>query len=262
MNQEINILETHPWQDDSSTGIIQVTYQSQFDGFKDQALVKRASSPNWVVVIHGHGSNETQLFTREDIKKCWLPQFEKADFNILTVNLRGNAWMNPDAVRDLHGLLTWLRTTYQVEKLILFSGSMGGTSNLIYAIHHPEDIDALVSLGAATDLISYLQWCLQQDHPIIREIANALIERYGSPDKNLDTYQAHSSQKNYHKLTMPIYFAHGGADATIPVSQARDLAALLKDNDSFKYVEIENGNHDSPLWDINALPWIMSQLPL
>ena len=46
---------------------------------------------------------------------------------------------------------------------------------------------------------------------------------------------------------MPVWLYHGGADRTIPVSEARALAEILAGKEDFHYHEIAGGNHDSPL---------------
>ena len=58
---------------------------------------------------------------------------------------------------------------------------------------------------------------------------------------------------------MPVYLAHGDADALIPVEQSRALAALCR-SPRFRYREIPGGHHDSPLAaDImdEALDWVL-----
>lgn len=102
---------------------------------------------------------------------------------------------------------------------------MGGTGNLIYSILYPEDVNAVIATGAATDLKSYHQWCLKQEKPIAHEIAEAISTAYN--EKGL---AMHSTLHNAEKLTMSIYFSHGGADEIIPVEQARCLRKNLKKN--------------------------------
>jgi pimeloyl-ACP methyl ester carboxylesterase len=81
-----------------------------------------------------------------------------------------------------------------MKKTIFCSGSMGGTSNLIYAALHPEDVRGLVIHGAATDLSSYYRWCETQKQPIIHEIAEAIRNSYGgTPDEKPDLYLRHSA---------------------------------------------------------------------
>jgi len=235
-------------------GLKRINYQSTVDGFEDWALLLSGKNPSaWIIVLHGHGSTGDQLFTRQDIREAWLPKFLESGAGILTVNLRGSAWMSPAAVVDLQELLQWMRAEQGLEKTLFYSGSMGGTSNLIYAVLHPEDVNAVVALGAATDLSSYYCWCLDQSLSIARQIADAIREAYGGdPLSQKVLFQQHSVLQNTARLTMPVYLAHGGADILIPIEQSRNLAQAMQHQKYFCYHEIPGGNHDSPLWDEDA----------
>lgn len=235
--------------DISTETLFRLDYQSAADGCEDWALIHPPkNSDTWIVCIHGHGSYGDQLYTREDIRNCWLPAFLQNDFGILTPNLRNNAWMSPPAATDIHDLLENLRRSYGAKRFIFASGSMGGTSNLIYAGLHPEEVSAAIALGAASDLTSYLDWCRSKNTGIFKEIADAIETAYADQPQTPSTlYKKHSALQNAAKLTMPIYLSHGGDDKTIPVEQSRALAQKLSPNRNFIYEEIPNGNHDSPL---------------
>lgn len=235
-------------------GLMRLRYKSAVDGIDDWALLLPGENiAKWIIVLHGHGSAGDQLYNRQDIRQEWLPNFLMSGAGILTVNLRGNAWMSPAAVVDLHQLLQWMRVERKMEKTLFYSGSMGGSSNLIYAALHPEDVNALVTLGAATDIESYYFWCLKQSSEIAHEIARAIKDAYGGePDAQKVLFKRHSVVRNASRLTMPSYLAHGGSDILIPVEQARDLAQAMQHQKYFFYHEIPGGNHDSPLWDNRA----------
>ncbi len=243
-------------------GTMRLDYSSSVDGAADWALaLPGRNSALWIVIIHGHGSHGDQIFTRCDIRNSWLPVFLETGAGILSVNLRDNAWMGPAASTDMHGLIDWLRSKYGMQKTIFASGSMGGTSNLIYAVLHPEDVDGVVARGAATDLASYYNWCIGQDMPIIQEIAEAIRISYGgTPEQQPELYRRHSALANADRLTMPVFFSHGGADELIPVEQARALAAKMTGRKNFHYFEIPGGNHDSPLTESNSFPKIISMI--
>jgi pimeloyl-ACP methyl ester carboxylesterase len=238
-------------------GVLRLDYQSSVDGRVDYAYVWPGAKPDfWIVVIHGHGSHGDQLYTRPDIRDEWLPEFRKTGGGIITPNLRDNAWMSRAAAQDMHELLAWLREKYGLKQTLFCSGSMGGTSNLIYAVLHPEEVGAVIARGAASDLKSYRQWCSHQERPGVREIGEAVEAAYQSDEE----YENHSTYANAHKLTMPVYLIHGGADEAIPVEQARMLAAKLKDKADFFYDEIPGGNHDSPISEKKSLKKIMNLL--
>jgi pimeloyl-ACP methyl ester carboxylesterase len=213
-------------------------------------------------MIHGHGSTGDQLFTRPDIRDNWLPLF-RAQHGILTLNLRGNAWMSPAAAADVHALLAEVQARYGHHRFIFASGSMGGTSNLIYAALHPEDVAGVVALCPATDLPSYHAWAHERAaNPILKEISETIATDYaGSPDQRADVYRAHSALTNRARLTMPVFVGHGSADSIIPVEQSRALAEAMTANPNFRYVELEGGEHDAPLAQMKeALAWVLDRL--
>jgi len=237
-------------------GLLKLEYQSSYDNFKDWAFILPGKNPEfWIIVLHGHGSHGDQLYTRKDVRETWLEPLSATGAGIITPNLRDNAWMNPAAAFDMHELIDYLRNEYGLKKTLFYSGSMGGTGNLIYSVLYPEDVDAVVTLGGATDLKSYRQWCLKQERPIAHEIAEAISTAYKEDD-----LEKHSTLLNADKLNMPIYFSHGGADEIIPVEQARMLAEKLKYKPDFFYQEIPDGNHDSPLYEIEGLNKIMEMI--
>jgi len=247
------------WQD-----VLQLDYQSGVDGANDWALVRPPQDgvDTWIVCIHGHGSHGDQLYTRPDIRDLWLPNFQSLGFGIMTPNLRDNTWMAPAAADDLKDLITYLRTQYDAHRFIFASGSMGGTSNLIYAVLHPEDADAVIALCPASDLTSYYAWCRERNAGIILEIADAIESAYsGDPSRRQKIYNKHSAVKNCRQLTMPLYVVHGTSDPIIPVSQSRNLMDKMSGSPKLFYDEITNGGHDSPLsYMPNALDWIAAQL--
>ena len=221
-----------------------IKYRSPLDDKEDYALFHASEkSHDCVVFLHGHGSNGLQIGGRADLQEL-LQEFVDSDLNVVAPNLRGNNWMNPEAVQDLNWLLTKLKAEHNFRKYILVSGSMGGTGALIFAGLHPELVDGMVIAGAATDIGVYLEWCKQfYDTENIRSIIGKTIEeRYTA-----DALSAHSACSLTEKLTMPIYYSHGGADEIIPVSEARNLCERMAGKTNFHYEEIPGGDHDSPL---------------
>jgi pimeloyl-ACP methyl ester carboxylesterase len=242
---------------------VRLNYRSSFDGFEDWAIVyPRKNNDTWIVCIHGHGSNGDQLYSRPDIRDLWLPKFLSLDCGILTPNLRNNAWMSPAAALDLHDLLTFLRLEFNARQFILASGSMGGTSNLIYSVLYPRDVAAVIALCPATNLTAYHAWCREHNTGVIKEIADAIETAYGGPPSAVPAvYEKHSTLTHCELLTIPVYVNHGSADELIPVTQSRLLADKMAGINTFKYEEIPQGHHDTPLSFLpQALDWVMSRL--
>jgi len=240
------------------SGVGRISYSSDQDGATDWALAwPPLRGQAWVVHLHGHGSSGDQIFTRRDIADRWLAHYRKLGLGVLGPNLRGNAYMCPEAVADLHALLAWVRGEYGARQFYFLSGSMGGIGNLIYAILHPEDVYAAAALGSATDLASYHGWCCAHPGGIRDEIRLAIEAAYGGrPDQVPERYAAHSVTRHADRLVMPLLLAHGAADEVIPVEQSRELHGRLSGAQDVKYVEIAGGGHDAPLHDAGMLEWL------
>ncbi len=223
------------------------------------ALPPADDSDTWIINLHGHGSTGDQLYTRNDLRQRWLPVLLETGCGILTPNLRGNAWMSPPAVADLHGLLAHLRQQHGGRRFIFVSGSMGGTGTLIYATQHPQDVTGLVALCPATDLSAFVQWCGQRTaKPILAQIRQAILDNYR---QSVPAMQQHTTLAHVHQLAMPLFVVHGDDDATIPVEHSRRLAQAMQGRPNFHYLEQPGGNHDAPLWAMSdGLAWVMAQL--
>lgn len=218
-------------------------YTSAVDGITDWYMFHPGKSSLCVVVLHGHGSHGDQLLTRADLED-WRQCLKELDATVVTPNLRDNAWMSSAAVDDLAALLRNLKTEHPWRHLVIASGSMGGTGALIFASRHPELVDGVVALGAATSLRSYVNWCDQPDRfPVIPEILAAIRQAYPTAE----TLAMHDVRGHCDRLTMPVFFYHGAGDAIIPVSEALDLAEQMKGKDNFHLTLIPGGGHDSPL---------------
>jgi pimeloyl-ACP methyl ester carboxylesterase len=244
-------------------GLLRLDYCSGVDQQSDWALLlpPKPGVQTWVVVIHGHGSRGNQLYVRPDLQQHWLPEYLRRGFGILTPTLRGNAWMSPAAVEDMDALLSFVRQKFAAEKFLFSSGSMGGTSNLIYGSLRPHNVAGIIARGAVCDLAAYHAFCRSQPaaafdqaelagtQAIRDDIADSLELHYGgTPAEKASLYQAHSPLFHSEKLQqIPIYLAHGCVDELMPISQSRRLAGALADHPRFIYIEIPYGNHDSPL---------------
>ena len=228
-------------------------YRSCVDGLEDAALIHppAAGNSDWMVVIHGHGSHETQLYVREDVRSVQLTAYRKLGLGIVTPNLRDNAWMGPAAVEDMDAILDFLRARYGAKRFFFESASMGGTSNLIYAGLRPQNVSGVVARGAVTDLASYLPFCRagQSELPVLKRIADCIEAAYGgTPEERPELYRAHSPLFHPEALAgIPIYLAHGTRDELMPVAQSRRFAAAMAEDPDFTCIELPEGNHDSPI---------------
>jgi dipeptidyl aminopeptidase/acylaminoacyl peptidase len=234
-------------------GVERLDYRSTEDDIRDWALAMPGQRDEWIVHLHGGGSTGDQIFTRADIRDLWLAHYLKRGCGVLSPNLRGDAWMCPEASSDLKSLLEWVRGKYPSARFIFVSGSMGGTGNLIYAVLHPEDVSAAVALCPVTDILAFYH-----QYPAGR----AKMEKAygGTPDQVPETYQRHRVIPHVSALRMPLFLSHGDADPVIPVEHSRKLFQLLKDRGNAEYIELPGGDHDAPLYEKKMLKWLDRQL--
>lgn len=228
----------------------QKEYISSVDGKKDVYFVREAGKgKDCIVFLHGHGGHGDQIFTHSKLETVRNFLAEKT-VNIISPELRGNAWMNPAAVSDLAEILLREKENLQFRKCIFASASMGGTGALIFGMCHPEMLDALIVLGGVSDLRRYREWCAAGDLAIHREIAAAITAGYTEDDLTLHSVWAHPE-----RLTMPLRFYHSVADRVMPVSEMRYLREKMKDSADAGFVEVPAlevapdwwSDHDAPV---------------
>ena len=232
-------------------GLVRLEYVSSADGIRDDALLLPSHDDRWVVCIHGFGGKSTQLFMRTDIKRAWLPCYLERGLGIAAPTLRGNSWMRPESVQDMDDLLEYLRVEYGARRFYFCSGSLGGTSNLIYAGLRPENVSGVISHAAACDMGEYYEYCLAGAgrEAMLGDVASSIREAFGgTPSEVPEMYRSRSTITMTRQLHgLPIFLLHGDADELMPVEQSRRFAAAMAASREFQYMEIPGGNHNAAI---------------
>ena len=230
-------------------GTVKITYQSAVDGNEDWALFRPGDpAKNTVVYLHGSFSSGDQIFTRKDVRAFWLSRILAGHHPLLSVNMRGTSYMSPPATRDFTDLLDDCRRVYRLGKVVLLGGSGGASSAMAYACLHPERIDGVIAMGMC-DIFARLDFARKSELPVLQNLAKTVFAAYGgTTEEKPELYRERSALIHADRLTMPIVLTIGEKDALIPVTETRKIAAALKGNPQFRYIEIPGGNHDSALW--------------
>lgn len=227
-----------------------IEYCSSVDGSRDWYFARSAGAGcDCVVILHGHGAHGDQFFSTEKLA-AQVEFLTGANLSVITPNLRDNAWMNPAAVSDLEMILTRERDRMKFGKCIFASASMGGTGALIFALRHPELVDGVAALGAASSIRRYRNWCAGGELPIHKNIMAAIDAGY---DEN--SFAAHDVCAQAARLTMPLRFYHSAADRVIPVSEMHALRSAMAQMDNAEFVEVPPlaaapywwSDHDTPV---------------
>lgn len=231
------------------TGTVRITYTSGFDGAEDWALFLPGDpDKNIIVYLHGSFSSADQIFTRNDVRDFWLTRIRDGRHSLLSVNLRGTAYMSPAATADLTGLLDYCRDQLNCRRIVLLGGSGGASSAMAYAVVHPDKIDGVIAMGTC-DLIERLDFARRSEIPVLQKLAKTVFAAYGgSLEERPELYQARSVLAHVDRISMPMILTMGENDPLIPVAETRKIAAAMKGKSNFIYHEVPQGGHDAALW--------------
>ncbi len=259
----MSVLSLEPWSNPAAPqGTMRLSYARPGDGKQDWTIWWPGQRTGCCAVcFHGHGSGADQLYVRKDIRELWMPSFRRLGLSLLTPGMGNTHWMGPQTVGELHWLLGEVRRRFGIERFYFVGGSMGGASVLTYAVLHPQDVRAIVSLCPVTDAGRYHGWLLRFTEGIMLEIRRAIEDAHGGPPSAAaEVYAAHAANRHASRLTMPLLLVHAEGDAAVPVEESRQLAAELKGKKDFTYVEMPGGNHDSPIFYTPMWDWLGSQV--
>ena len=195
-----------------------------------------------LIALHGHGSDRWQ-YVRDDRGECKAARDFAAAHGMIYISPDYRAttsWMGPAAEADLVQLIAALQKEHKVRRVFLTGGSMGGTSVLILAALHPELVAGVSSLNGTANMLEYTGF---QD---------AIAASYGGDkQQKAGEYRMRSPELAPKKFTMPVAFAVGGKDITVPPDSVRRLAGKLKEKDARNVLLLDrqDGGHETTYAD-------------
>ena len=207
-----------------------------------------------LIALHGHGSDRWQ-YIRENRGECRGVREVAAENGMLFISpdYRGTtSWMGPTAEADLSQLIGILRTHYNVRHLYLAGGSMGGTSALIFAARHPDEISGVLAENATANMMEY------------NGFQDAIAASYGGTKKEIpQEYRSRSAELHVETLTMPIALTVGGKDRVVPPDSVRRLATHLQKHNADRILLLDDpsGGHATNLEDtIRAMRFLVEKV--
>ncbi len=194
-----------------------------------------------LIALHGHGSDRWQ-FVRQERGECRAVRDVAAANGSLLVSPDYRAktsWMGPQAEADVVQIIDSIKQQFQVERVILCGGSMGGTGALTFATLHPDLIDGVVSLNGTANLVEY------------ERFLDAIAESYGGTKQQVpDEYRRRSAEFFPERFTMPLAATTGGADEAVPPdSVLRLIESLRGKNEHVLSLHRPDGGHSTSYED-------------
>ncbi len=209
-----------------------------------------------LIALHGHGSDRWQ-YIRESRGECRGVREVASENGMLFISpdyRASTSWMGPAAEADLSQLIAILRKKYHVRHLYLAGGSMGGTSALIFAAIHPEEIAGVLAENATANMMEY------------DGFQDAVAASYGGSKKEKpEEYRRRSAELHADQLTMPIAFTLGGKDRVVPPDSVRRLVGSLQRKNASRILLIDDpqGGHATNLEDtIKAMRFLVQKVEL
>jgi predicted esterase len=219
------LLASHLVHADDQAQVQDITFTASCDGSEQKYVVlfppqfRPAMELNVLIALHGHGSDRWQ-FISSDRDECRAARDVATERKMLYVSPDYRAktsWMGPQAEADLVQIITDLKQQYQVRRVFLTGGSMGGSACLTFTALHPELVAGVASMNGTANHLEY-----QQFQEAIRESFG------GSKAEKLSEYKLRSAEYWPEKFTMPVSLTTGGQDQLVPPDSVLRLAQVLQ----------------------------------
>ena len=137
-----------------------------------------------------------------------------------------NGFKREDSVKDIGALLDWIATQPDLDanRVAVVGGSYGGYMVLASAVHYSDRLKAAVDIVGISNFVTFLENTKDYRRDLRR------VE-YG--DERDPAMRAHleriSPLNNVERIDVPIFVVQGENDPRVPVSEAVQMVAALRD---------------------------------
>lgn len=240
-----------PAADENGGAIEDVAFTAKCDG-TEQKYVEvlppdfgKGNPADVLIALHGHGSDRWQ-FVRDERAECRAVRevARRRGMILVSPDYRAKtSWMGPDAEADLVQIVGELKQRHSVRRVFLCGASMGGASCLTFAALHPKLIAGVASMNGTANHLEY------------ERFQDAIRASFGGSKSEIpEEYRKRSAEFRAERFTMPVAFAVGGKDASVPPESVLRLAEKLKAADrTVLSIHRENGGHSTSFEDATAI---------
>ncbi|WP_029134454.1 alpha/beta hydrolase [Sedimenticola selenatireducens] len=195
-----------------------------------------------IIILHGWGGNAELMLPMAQ-------PFQQAGINVLLIDARNHGNSDADTfsslprfAEDLDHAIDWLRQKHPVQsrRLALLGHSVGAGAALLSA-SRTRDITAVISISAFAHPEWMMKRYLQRFH--LPDLVVCLVLNYvqwiiGHRFSDI------APLSTVCRIDCPILLVHGRADTTVPVEDARAIAAGCPES-NITLLEIDEAEHDS-----------------
>jgi len=190
-----------------------------------------------LIALHGHGSDRWQ-FVRDQRDECRAAGDVARKHGMILVSPDYRAktsWMGPKAEADLVQIVGEVKEQFSVRRVFLTGASMGGASCLTFTALHPKLLAGVASMNGMANHVEYDRF------------QEAIAASFGgSKAEKPDEYRKRSAEFYPDRFPMPVAFAVGGRDTSVPPDSVLRLAGKLKSaGRPVLLVHRENGGHST-----------------
>lgn len=208
-------------------------------------------------IVYVHGGPESQY--RPTLNPI-LQYFVARGYVILAPNVRGSAGygytykslddvrLRMDSVADLRHAALWLTSEgiADANRIAVMGRSYGGFMTLAAVTTYPELWAAGVDIVGIANFITFLE----RTGPWRRKLRES---EYGSLERDRDFLTEISPIHKVDRIRAPMFVVHGANDPRVPVSEAEQIVASLRErNAPVEYIRFEDEGH-SPIRRANIL---------
>jgi uncharacterized protein len=218
-----------------------VTYQSGSLTISGIMNVPRGSGPFPVLVLK-HGYIDPAVYTNGRGMMREQDFLAQRGFAVLHTDYRNHAQSDDDPDTDLelrlgytedvvNAVLAVKRSTLPYldgERVGLLGRSMGGGVTYNALVAQPGLVDAAVVYApvSSNTVDNFNRWIRGTSER--RQIAQTIVARYGSPERNPGFWRNVSPVTFFDRITEPILIHHGTADESCPIQWSRKTLAALQ----------------------------------
>jgi len=189
------------------------------------------------VIVHIHGGPESQARPGFLGREAYFAQ--ELGFAILYPNVRGSAGygksflqldngvLREDAYGDIETLFDWiaLRPDLDAGRVVVTGGSYGGHMTFAVAARYSDRIRAAIPVVGMSSLVTFLE--NTQDYR--RDLRRAEYGDERSPETRAFLERI-APLAMADAITVPMLVVQGGNDPRVPVSEAEQMVAEIRDN--------------------------------